>query len=154
VTLSQDLDRAAAVFADAVLILAPNYPLDPAAADMQLGMMTLSLGRYLQDAQTSMRKQMGDNSFVHAPHRLWQWMRHGKVRTRRSWRIHLVALIARAMVAKCLAAYGPPITIHYLCFDDRHAGHPSSTSAHNLPATVPASGPHGPSESACRLSVR
>lgn len=76
--MSQDLDRAATVFADAVLIFAPKYPADPAAADMQLGMMTLALGRYLQDAHSALRKQLSDD-LVHAPRRLWHWIKHNKV---------------------------------------------------------------------------
>lgn len=70
----QDLDRAAVVYANAVIILAPKFSDQPVVADRCTAMMTLVLGQHLADTHALMQQQV-----VHAPHRLWRWLRHGKV---------------------------------------------------------------------------
>jgi hypothetical protein len=37
-------------------------------------MMALAMGQYLQDAHALMNRQL-----MHAPHRLWHWLLHGRV---------------------------------------------------------------------------
>ena len=70
----QDLARAAVVYADAVIIIAPKYSDDTTSADRCTAMMALAMGQYLQDAHALMNQQL-----KHTPHRLWHWLQHGRV---------------------------------------------------------------------------